>query len=509
MRRVRIIAAALVLALIGAAGPALLALHHAEALAVARREARLERLARLVAIRAAGMMNGAREALQALEEEGAADCSAAHVDRMRRATVAVRAVEEVAANRAGRIRCTSWGTAGRGTGATGASGRWQGVGLATGLPSVVAGGRSMLLMRLGSHDLLLDPGALVDVLAEGEASMAVGTADGLLLAAAGPAPPARVWAAREIPRGEEMLAGIAGRTGLVAVVAEPPDALAAELRSTRLLLLPLAAAGSLTILGTVAWLSRRRLSPLGELAAAVQDHAFAVHYQPLVELSSGRCTGAEALVRWRRPNGSLVRPDLFIPLAEESGLIQPITDQVIEQAMRDLAPALAADPSLHVAVNLSAADMQSPRILPVLEEALAGTGVRRGQLWLEATERGFVDPDAARATITRLRALGHRVAVDDFGTGYSSLSQLEGLPLDLLKIDKSFVDTVTAEGAGPVIEHTIAMARDLGLQLVAEGVETEAQATWLRANGVHYGQGWLFAKPMPAREFLVFCRSRQ
>ncbi|WP_363612304.1 EAL domain-containing protein [Mesorhizobium sp.] len=261
------------------------------------------------------------------------------------------------------------------------------------------------------------------------------------------------------------------------------------------------------IIGVVVWLSRRRLSPSGELQIAVRKHEFIVHYQPIVELRTGNCIGAEALVRWKRPNGSLVRPDLFIPLAEESGLITAITDQVIAMVVFDLNRLLVADRSLHIAINLSATDVGTARVLPIIEKALQHTGIQPQQIWLEATERGFVDINSARSTLIRAREMGHAVAIDDFGTGYSSLSYLEGLPLDALKIDKSFIDTISTNSAtSSVTPHIIDMAKTLKLKIVAEGVETQAQADYLAARDVDYGQGWLFAKPMPASEFIAYCR---
>jgi len=135
--------------------------------------------------------------------------------------------------------------------------------------------------------------------------------------------------------------------------------------------------------------------------------------------------------------------------------------------------------------------------------------VQQKQIWLEATERGFVEIDAARATVNRARELGYLAAIDDFGTGFSSLQHLQQLPLDVLKIDKSFVDNIDQDAAtGTVTGHIIEMAKSLRLQIVAEGIETEAQRDYLRGHGVQFGQGWLFGKAMPADEFLRFYRDR-
>lgn len=226
-----------------------------------------------------------------------------------------------------------------------------------------------------------------------------------------------------------------------------------------------------------------------------------------MELKTGICVGAEALVRWRRPDGTLVRPDLFVPLAEESGLIMPITDQVIDAVIADLRKVLVEDRTLHIAINLCADDIKSGRVLAVIASKLQHTDIRPEQIWLEATERGFIDINAAKVTLAEARQHGHSVAIDDFGTGYSSLQYLQGLPLDALKIDKSFVDTVGKDTAtSSVTSHIIGMAKALGLFTVAEGIEAEDQRDYLEGQGVDFGQGWLFAKALPASEFLAYHR---
>ncbi|WP_459665884.1 EAL domain-containing protein, partial [Novosphingobium sp. 11B] len=219
----------------------------------------------------------------------------------------------------------------------------------------------------------------------------------------------------------------------------------------------------------------------------------------------GLCVGAEALLRWQRSDGTSVSPEVFIPLAEKHRLIEPLTDMMIGCVVADLADMLRRERSVHVAINISAIDMQSGRFLPVLTHALAEAGVAPRQVWLEATERGFMDAAAARETLEKARAQGHMVAIDDFGTGYSSLAQLAALPLDALKIDKSFVDAIGREAAtSVVVPHVIEIAHGLNLLIVAEGVETPEQEAYLRAAGVGFAQGWLYAKALPAGEFLAF-----
>jgi sensor c-di-GMP phosphodiesterase-like protein len=158
-----------------------------------------------------------------------------------------------------------------------------------------------------------------------------------------------------------------------------------------------------------------------------------------------------------------------------------------------------------VAVNIAACDLLTERVADVIARSVAGTGVKPAQIALEATERGFIDANSARVVIERLRVIGHAVAIDDFGTGYSSLSYLQSFRVDALKIDKAFVDAIGAGAAtSGVIDHIIAMAKELGLAIVAEGVETAAQADYLRARGVDIGQGYHFSRPLPPEAFAAF-----
>ena len=175
--------------------------------------------------------------------------------------------------------------------------------------------------------------------------------------------------------------------------------------------------------------------------------------------------------------------------------------------MREMRALLLANGHLHIAINVCASDIQTGRLLDVLARALDGSGIAVGQIWLEATERGFIDVAAARNALERARAMGFSVAIDDFGTGYSSLAYLQNLPVDALKIDKSFIDTIGGDTVtSSVTSHIIDMAHTLELQIIAEGVETPLQADYLRERGVEYGQGWLFSKALPAAQFIAYCR---
>ena len=264
--------------------------------------------------------------------------------------------------------------------------------------------------------------------------------------------------------------------------------------------------GSLLLACCIGWLVlqliRQRRSMSSELQHALRRGELQVLYQPIFELDSRRCVGAEALVRWRRPDGSLTSPDLFIPLAENTGQIREITDFVLQRVLEQLGQLLRANRQLYISVNLAACDVMVPRIGPVAARLLALHRVPASQIAFEVTERGLIDVVVARDNLQALRAVGHQVLIDDFGTGYCSLAYLQTLPVDCLKIDKAFIDALGHDAASSgVAPHIIRMAHDLHLRVIAEGIECEDQALLLNSEGVNYGQGWLFAHPLSARQF--------
>jgi len=268
-------------------------------------------------------------------------------------------------------------------------------------------------------------------------------------------------------------------------------------------LVPMALLGGGALLAGLVLLARAQSRLSTMLKSGLRHGELFLEYQPIVDLANGRWVGVEALCRWRRRDGELVRPEVFIPAAEEAGIIHLVTTRVLAQIAQDLPRIVALDPEFHVAVNLSADDLYASDTVPLLQATVSASGVAARHLQIEVTERGFMRTDAAREAVRAIRGIGIRVAVDDFGTGYSSLSYLELFELDLLKIDKSFVDTI-GQGAATsqVVPHIIEMAKSLQLQMVAEGIESQAQADYLGQRGVRYGQGWLYARPMPLEALL-------
>lgn len=249
----------------------------------------------------------------------------------------------------------------------------------------------------------------------------------------------------------------------------------------------------------------------GKLRDAMLSNQLRMHYQPQVDLKTGKILGAEALVRWHDPEEGMIAPLVFIPVAEESGLIRPLTAWVIGECMRECARWHAAGLSLDVSINISAMNMMDPELCAVLLDSLQATGLDPAHVNLEITESCFLSsPKRAMEVIQRIHETGFRLSIDDFGTGYSSLSYLKHLPIDELKIDQSFVrKLLQTAGDQAIVASTIALAHNLGLKVVAEGIEEPDTAQWLLARGCDIGQGYAYAKPLPAAEFLAFAQSRQ
>jgi predicted signal transduction protein with EAL and GGDEF domain len=255
---------------------------------------------------------------------------------------------------------------------------------------------------------------------------------------------------------------------------------------------------------------RRRMRLELALREAAEADDFHLDYQPKVDLVSGKLRGVEALIRWRHPEFGMVSPGVFIPMAEEIGAIHKIGDWVLRESCAMAIRFRDQGVPTSVAANISAKQFRTGALPDRVAEILRETGIAPAQLQLELTESSIMqDPDATIAQLGSIRALGVRVALDDFGTGYSSLSYLRALPIDFVKIDRSFVaDLETNETDVTVARGIVTLGHALGLKIIAEGIETEGQAAILRNMGCDIGQGYLFAQPLSQERAIAWVAGR-
>jgi EAL domain-containing protein (putative c-di-GMP-specific phosphodiesterase class I) len=245
--------------------------------------------------------------------------------------------------------------------------------------------------------------------------------------------------------------------------------------------------------------ARRRLEI--DLRGALRGSELQVHYQPLVDLTTGAVSGLEALLRWPHPERGLIPPSEFIPVAEETGLIDAIGTYVLRRACLD---ATEWPDHVKLAVNLSPLQFRTGNVLESVRQALLQSGLPPRRLELEITETLLLErADYVLSVLHALRALGVRISMDDFGTGYSSLSYLRSFPFDKIKIDRSFVrDLGSKPDSQAIVRAILSLGTSLGISITAEGIESEADLACLRAHGCHEGQGYLFSKPRPQSEIL-------
>ncbi|MFW2831319.1 putative bifunctional diguanylate cyclase/phosphodiesterase [Sphingomonas sp. ID0503] len=263
-----------------------------------------------------------------------------------------------------------------------------------------------------------------------------------------------------------------------------------------------------------AMLARRRFTLETELRRAIEREELTLAFQPLIDLASGKVSGFEALARWTHPEFGFVSPAEFIPVAEESGLILPLGRWATAAAARTLKQwdaQVGRELPLSVAVNVSAIQIARDDVVSSIEEVLRETGLPGNRLTLELTESVIVsDPERATRVLEAMKALSCKVAMDDFGTGYSSLAYLQRLPIDVLKIDRSFVMGMLADkDSVAIVRAVLGLAEALGMETTAEGIETAELAEKLAALGCNKGQGYYFAKPLPAAEALAYMLARE
>jgi sensor c-di-GMP phosphodiesterase-like protein len=258
---------------------------------------------------------------------------------------------------------------------------------------------------------------------------------------------------------------------------------------------------------TVAWLmvGRRGGDPVAEIRRALDAKQFLPYFQPIIDITTGKPLGAEVLARWRKPDGSLVLPAAFIPVAERGGLMVELTEMLMRRACAEIGEAYARRPHLRIAFNLTARHFADDAIVGDLRAIFNRSPIKLAQVTLELTEREPIeDLSATRGVVAALQALGCRVALDDVGTGHSGLSSILRLGVDEIKIDKMFIDSLGSEtNSATIVTTLIELARNMHMEVVAEGVENFGQVEDLRARGIKAAQGYVFAPPLPAAAFLT------
>jgi sensor c-di-GMP phosphodiesterase-like protein len=249
---------------------------------------------------------------------------------------------------------------------------------------------------------------------------------------------------------------------------------------------------------------RQRNNPIAEIEAALVADEFIPYYQPIIDMKTGKLLGAEVLVRWRKPDGTIVSPGMFIPLVESSGFILDLTRSLMRQVSREVGTVVGARPQMYVAFNIAPRHFADSVILNDVGSIFEGSPIRLSQIVLEITERFEIENlGATRRVIAALQGLGCRVALDDVGTGHNGLSYILKLGVDIIKIDRLFVEAIKTEThAQAIVETLVTLSRNLRMQIVAEGVERVDQVEYLREHGISAAQGYLFAPPLPGSSFI-------
>jgi sensor c-di-GMP phosphodiesterase-like protein len=458
----------------------------------------IELIAREAIDRTDSVLNEAGDTLRELHQLTPRDCSPEHISRLKEVAFESSFLREAGFVAGDWLLCTSFGVVSAPVWS--GSPDWddsEGNRIWYSVRTLASPRARSMVIQWADHNVLIDPRQFVDV-RSGELEavrISVLNHQGRLLA--------------DIQRGTVNAGALvetefaSQRYPIVARVSSPLSA--TQFQAARYLQTQLPIAALLALVLVI--LARRWIldtdTPDYRLRRLLDAGRIDVAYQPIVHLRDRSWIGCEALVRWPQDDQPALRPDEFVPLAERLGLIGRLTDLVVARSLEQLGDFLRVRPEFYVALNLAAEDFTVPRILPILQEGVRQYGLQASQLRVEATERGFINPQAAIEVIRALRESGHMVALDDFGTGYSSLGLLHEVTVDVLKIDRMFVMTIDkGESDRSVIDHIIDMARSLRLATVAEGIETEAQCAYLQARDVEYGQGYLFSRPLSAHDLV-------
>lgn len=436
-------------------------------------------------------------------------CSQEHLQLMREATINNPMIEEIGYLHDGYLQCGTWGVV------TPVLIKFtdeiikNGVKISLDSRSVLSSASRMISLRLGDYYVLVNPSQFSNIILDPKIKVALLSARGSLIAAYNNPDINFIKSYignKNIPKSKDMISVVKDER-FIAIATEHKSNFYENLSKQQLALIPLGILLALPIIAVILYFSRCRLSIESELEYAIDTNKLTVYYQPIIDLKSGRCVGAEALIRWFISDNESISPDYFIPVAEKAGLISKITKYVVNGVFRDMQSILLADNDLHISINFSVLDFNNPKIMSLLEEKMINSGIEREQIWLEITERQIVTFEKTGSLIDKVRSTGYKFAMDDFGTGYSNISYLKKLTLDILKIDKSFVNTIGMNTVtSGITDDIINMAKRLNLKIVAEGVESANQRDYLLGRGVEFGQGWLFAKALSCSDFLKYLK---
>ena len=483
----------------------------------------LKSMSDIIAYRAETVLSQTYQILVELEDEKpdmAQICSDAHISEMRLYGFSSAYVRAIAVIERGRVKCSTGNdspvlarnqeTSFRSV---------NGLNLWFQKDDSDSDGSSLSFIEYGNHRITLDPKAFVDVyvladdlttamvfLPELEAVAWRGTAQALPAVLDQAGNYASGGRSNAQFRGHSLASSYIPDYGALVVVAQPARRFFSDAPLLTLSFLGVGLlSGSAAAAATVSLIRRQGSLEFALKRALMRRDELFLTYQPIVDLKTGRVIGAEALVRWRTRDGRIISPDLFIDLAETTGQVTQVTDYVLRQATEFMRRRRDLPIPIYVAVNISPQDISREDVMETLLSPVRGAGVPMERIVFEITERGFLDLQKAESVCWRLRRQGVRIAIDDFGTGFSSLSHLQSLPVHTLKIDKSFIDAIGRDAAtSGVVPHVVGMAKALGLQTVAEGIEDASQAEALRELGVDYGQGWHFAHAMTEEAFVSF-----
>ncbi|MGV8961620.1 MAG: EAL domain-containing protein [Stenotrophomonas sp.] len=499
-----------------AVAPVLLSLHLARKHAMSEKFEQLDAAAQSVVLQ----IRDARQTLDLLVRKERAShgppCSSDSISRLQRFGLRARAVKSTLRIENGRIRCSSSGELMRHL-QLGPADMHQGDGTTVYVDVQVPGlpGQRFVVIERDGYGLLLLTETLTAPFAQNDVSLGIfGVASGHFSARQG-----RVeqrWTQGLKPGVDSdhfvdeqaqflVVRKLVTADSSAVLAAAPLRTIDERVAQFGRRFIPLGILLGVGVLALTVLITRMQFSPRSELLHALRRNQLFLLYQPVFDLQRNCCIGAEALLRWRQEDGTIVAPDRFIPFAEDAGMIHLLTQRMLELVRQDLTGFLRQHRQFHLAVNLAPSDLQCHQTPHRLAQLIEAIGPGCGQLVVEVTERALLDESSAPGVLNTLREQGIQIAIDDFGTGYSSLAYLTTYPFDILKIDKAFVTTACTDAVtSQVALHIIELGRTLGMRTLTEGIETRQQADFFREQGVMYAQGYLFAKPMPVAELIPF-----